>query len=95
MGSRLVFLKKGLDVESCYYILVFVYLFVSYRGAVLLTMVLIMAVAHAAARRSLSGGPSMLRDGKRVASVLAFDIVELAFLVFLFSHCWSSTGLHV
>ena len=90
--AGLGFLKRSLDLESCYYLFALGFLLAFYREALLLALVLVMAIIHVAARRSISRAPSVLRDGKRLGGALAFDILELIFLVFLISEFWSLIG---
>jgi hypothetical protein len=91
--AGLGFLTKGLDLESYYYLFVLAFLLAFYREPLLLAIVLVMAVAHVAARRDVSHAPSVLRNGKHVAGMLAFDILEIVFLVFLISEFWSLIGV--
>ena len=83
------FLTRGLDVESYYYLFVLAFLLVFHRELLLLGIVLVMAVAHVAARRDVSHAPSALKNDKRLAGILVFDILELVFLTFLMSEFWS------
>ena len=85
------FLRASLDLESGYYLFCLGFLLVFYRDPLLLALVLVMTVAHVAARRSVSHAHA-LRDGKRLGGALAFDILELIFLVFLISEFWSLIG---
>jgi len=91
--AGLGFLTRGLDVESHYYVFVLAFLLVFYRELLLIAIVLVMAVAHVAARRDISHAPSALRNGKHLAGMLAFDILEVLFLVFLISKFWSLIGV--
>jgi len=87
-SAGLGFLTRGLDVESYYYLFVLAFLLAFYRELILLVIVLVMVMAHIAARRDVSHAPSVLRKGKHVAGMLAFDILEVVFLVFLLSELW-------
>ena len=60
-----------------------------YRELLLLAIVLVMAVAHVAGRRDISH-LSALRNRKHLAGMLAFDILELVFLI---SEFWSLIGV--
>jgi hypothetical protein len=91
-GDGLGFLKSSLDLESCYYLFVLGFLLIFYREPLLLALVLVMTIAHVAARRSVSRAPSLLRDRKRLSGALAFDVLELIFLAFLISEFWSLIG---
>jgi len=86
------FLKSSLNLESGYYLFVLGFLLIFYREPLLLVLVLVMTIAHVAARRSVSHTPSALKDRKRLGGALAFDILELIFLVFLISEFWSLIG---
>jgi hypothetical protein len=87
VNGGLGFLKRGLDVESYYYLLVLGFLLIFYREPFILALVLGMIVAHVDAKRDISS--SVLRDRKHLAGMLVFDVVELVFLVFLISALWS------
>ena len=90
--ADLGFLTKGLDVESYYYLFVLAFLLVFYREILVLVIVLVMAVAHFAARRDVSHASPVFRKSNYLAGMLAFDVLELVFLVFLISEFWSLIG---
>ena len=86
--TGLAFLKRGLGLETCYYILVLVFLIAFYRELFLFIAVLVMAIAHVAASRDISHTPSTLRNNRHLAGMFAFDVLELIFLLFLTAEFW-------
>ena len=87
-NTRLEFLNRLLSLEIYYYLFVLVILIAFFRELLLLALVLVMAAAHVAASRDLSHTHSILRNNTHLTAVLAFDILELIFLLLLVTEFW-------